>query len=129
MIDGFGGMKAPDERIEELRAAGGASGNGSTRRASASSPASTSGTTAAPSSSTAASASPAAPAVMDKWLGNARGPEHWRDTMVEVRGCIAGSLQSAFTQLWAHVTGEMLDRRCDYLSRRTRVRRARPTPG
>lgn len=45
---------------------------------------------------------------MDKWLGNARTPEEWRDCMVEVRGGIATNLQGAFAQLWAQVTGEML---------------------
>lgn len=47
-------------------------------------------------------------AVMDKWLGDAQDPDHWRDCMVEVGGQIALSLQSAFSQLWAHVTGELL---------------------
>lgn len=47
-------------------------------------------------------------AVADKWLGHASDPEHWRDSMVEVTGCIAGNLQSAFVQLWAHTTGEMI---------------------
>ena len=46
--------------------------------------------------------------VGDKWLGNAQDPDHWRDIMVEVRGCLAGNLQSAFTQLWANSTGELL---------------------
>lgn len=47
-------------------------------------------------------------AVGDKWLGDAEGPDHWRDSMVEVRGCIATSLQSAFAQLWSDQTGEVL---------------------
>lgn len=47
-------------------------------------------------------------AVADKWLGRAQDPEHWRDCMVEVRGCIAANLQSAFAQLWSHTTGELL---------------------
>ena len=38
----------------------------------------------------------------------AQDPEHWRDCMVEVRGCIAANLQSAFAQLWGHTTGELL---------------------
>ncbi len=44
----------------------------------------------------------------DKWLGNAQDRDHWRDVMIEVRGCLAGNLQSAFTQLWANSTGEIL---------------------
>jgi cardiolipin synthase len=47
-------------------------------------------------------------AVMDKWMGAGRSPEAWRDSLVEVRGPIASNLQSAFTSLWTHVTGEML---------------------
>jgi cardiolipin synthase len=47
-------------------------------------------------------------AVGDKWLGDADTDEHWRDMMVEVRGCLASNLQSAFTQLWASVRGEIL---------------------
>jgi cardiolipin synthase len=47
-------------------------------------------------------------AVGDKWLGNARNEEEWRDSMVRVTGCIAGNLQSAFTEVWAYVCGEIL---------------------
>jgi cardiolipin synthase len=47
-------------------------------------------------------------AVADKWLGDAEDEEHWRDVMVEVRGCLANNLQSAFTQLWADTCGEIL---------------------
>ncbi|HEX8431669.1 MAG TPA: phospholipase D-like domain-containing protein [Longimicrobium sp.] len=47
-------------------------------------------------------------AVADKWLGDAEDEEHWRDMMVEVRGCLATNLQSAFTQLWANSCGEVL---------------------
>lgn len=47
-------------------------------------------------------------AVGDKWLGDAQDEDHWRDVMVEVRGCLATNLQSAFTQLWANITGEIL---------------------
>ncbi|MDQ3389064.1 MAG: phospholipase D-like domain-containing protein [Gemmatimonadota bacterium] len=47
-------------------------------------------------------------AVGDKWLGDARDEEQWRDFMVEVRGCTASNLQSAFTQIWASSCGEIL---------------------
>ena len=47
-------------------------------------------------------------AVADKWLGDADSPEHWRDTMVEVTGPMAASLQSAFSQAWAYASGEIL---------------------
>lgn len=106
MVDGLGGHKAPDPRIEELRRAGGrwewfhpptfgkltrfhrrnhrrvivVDGRiGFTGGA----------------------------AVHDQWLGDAE-PGQWRDSMVELRGCVATNLQSAFAQLWAQGTGEML---------------------
>ena len=44
----------------------------------------------------------------DKWLGNAQDANHWRDTMVEVTGCIAANLQAAFAEPWAYTTGELL---------------------
>jgi cardiolipin synthase len=47
-------------------------------------------------------------AVGDKWLGNAGNPDEWRDTMVRVDGCLAHNLQSAFCELWAFCTGEVL---------------------
>jgi cardiolipin synthase len=47
-------------------------------------------------------------AVGDKWLGDARGPEEWRDTMTRVTGPPARDLQSHFAEDWAAVTGEIL---------------------
>ncbi|MBR9991340.1 MAG: hypothetical protein KFH98_16370 [Gemmatimonadetes bacterium] len=47
-------------------------------------------------------------AVADKWMGSARTEEEWRDTMVRVDGSIAHNLQSAFCELWAFSTGEVL---------------------
>ncbi|MBW3570608.1 MAG: hypothetical protein KY467_05840 [Gemmatimonadetes bacterium] len=47
-------------------------------------------------------------AIGDRWLGDAQDHEHWRDVMVQVTGCLATNLQSAFTQLWATATGEIL---------------------
>jgi cardiolipin synthase A/B len=47
-------------------------------------------------------------AVGDKWLGDARNTDEWRDSMVRVTGCMAENLQSAFAELWAFTTGEML---------------------
>jgi cardiolipin synthase len=46
--------------------------------------------------------------VADQWLGDAESEEHWRDIMVEMRGCLAANLQSAFVQLWTNATGEVL---------------------
>jgi cardiolipin synthase len=47
-------------------------------------------------------------AVGDKWLGDARTPEEWRDSMVRVTGDPARDLQSHFAEDWAAVTGEIL---------------------
>ena len=47
-------------------------------------------------------------AVGDKWLGDARNEEEWRDSMTRVTGCLAENLQSAFGELWAYCTGELL---------------------
>jgi len=47
-------------------------------------------------------------AVGDKWMGDARTPDEWRDSMVEVHGPIARGLQSAFTDLWSGACGEIL---------------------
>jgi cardiolipin synthase A/B len=47
-------------------------------------------------------------AVADKWLGDARNDEEWRDDMVRVTGPMARSLQSAFAELWTASNGEIL---------------------
>jgi cardiolipin synthase len=107
MIDGFGGLMTPRERIERFEAAGGRWAwfhpprfgkltrfyKRNHRRALVID--GRLGFTGGMS-------------VDDKWLGAAGDPEHWRDSMVEVRGTLATSLQSAFAQLWTHVTGETL---------------------
>ena len=47
-------------------------------------------------------------AVSDIWLGHAQDPEHWRDLMFKVTGPMARSLQTAFVDLWASSSGELL---------------------
>jgi cardiolipin synthase len=47
-------------------------------------------------------------AVGDKWLGDAKRPEEWRDDGVRVTGRPARSLQAAFAQLWTGTAGEVL---------------------
>ena len=102
LLDGLGGMKAPEEAIEKLEAAGGKVKafrsarlgrltrfhKRNHRRAIVvdGSVAFTGGM-----------------AVGDKWLGHAQDPEHWRDSMVQVTGPLAATLQSAFVDNWAHV--------------------------
>jgi cardiolipin synthase A/B len=107
LVDGIGGMNAPEDRVAQLEAAGGRwkrfheakfgkllrIHKRTHRRALV-----IDGLVGYTGGA----------AVMDKWLGDARGPQQWRDCMVEVRGRLALSLQSAFTQLWAQTTGELL---------------------
>jgi cardiolipin synthase A/B len=45
----------------------------------------------------------------DRWQGDARNPDEWRDTMVEVRGPVVIQLQHVFAQDWVHTTGEVLN--------------------
>lgn len=47
-------------------------------------------------------------AVGDKWLGEARNPDEWREDVVRVTGPPARSLQAAFAQIWSVITGEVL---------------------
>jgi cardiolipin synthase len=47
-------------------------------------------------------------AVGDKWRGNARTPDEWRDSMVRVTGPMAHSLQAVFAQSWTSTSGEVL---------------------
>jgi cardiolipin synthase A/B len=107
LIDAFGGLRVPDGKIEELRGAGGRwqwfhplrfgkltrLHRRNHRR----------GIIVDGRIAFTGGAS-----VMDKWLGDARGPDEWRDCMVELRGSVATDLQSVFCQLWSQVTGEML---------------------
>lgn len=107
MLDAIGGYRAPDDRIEELRAAGGQVEwfrrfrfgkimrfhKRNHRRAII-----IDGKVAFTGGA----------AVSDHWLGDADRPGRWRDTMYRLRGCVATNVQSAFTQLWASSSGEIL---------------------
>jgi cardiolipin synthase len=44
----------------------------------------------------------------DRWMGNARNPKEWRETMVRVEGPVVAQLQSIFMEDWVHTTGEVL---------------------
>jgi cardiolipin synthase A/B len=107
LLDGLGGMRAPEDGVKRLRAAGGKVNHFRTaafgkltrfhkrnhRRAIV-----VDGKVGFTGGA----------AVADKWLGNADTPEHWRDCMVQVDGRIAANLQSAFAEPWAYTCGEIL---------------------
>jgi cardiolipin synthase len=44
----------------------------------------------------------------DRWMGDARNPKEWRETMVQVEGPVVAQLQSVFMEDWVHTTGEVL---------------------
>ncbi|HVR06556.1 MAG TPA: phospholipase D-like domain-containing protein, partial [Thermoanaerobaculia bacterium] len=46
--------------------------------------------------------------IEERWLGNARNPNEWRDTQVEVWGPVAAQLQAIFGENWTYTTGEIL---------------------
>jgi cardiolipin synthase A/B len=107
LLDGFGGMKAPSDRIEALKKAG---GHVETFR----SPQLGKFTRFYKRNHRRAVVIDGAvgftggAAIADKWLGNAENDSQWRDVMVEVTGPAAATLQSAFVASWAHSTGELL---------------------
>jgi cardiolipin synthase len=45
----------------------------------------------------------------DRWLGNARNEEEWRDLAVRVEGPVVRQLQRVFMEDWVHTTGEVLN--------------------
>jgi cardiolipin synthase len=44
----------------------------------------------------------------DKWFGNGRSPDQWRDSNVRFTGPAVDQLQTAFTACWAESSGELL---------------------
>jgi cardiolipin synthase len=107
MLDGFGAHSTPQDRIRELEEAGG--------RVRFFNPAKWGRLTAFYKRNHRRAiivdgkvAFTGGAAVSDVWLGDAQDEDHWRDTMVEVRGCLATNLQSSFVQLWSGGTGEIL---------------------
>jgi cardiolipin synthase len=102
LLDGLGGLHAPDDKIKQLEEAGGkvkvfrspqlgklSRFHKRNHRRSIVIDGST--------------AFVGGMAVADKWVGHAQDPEHWRDSMTEVTGPLASTVQSAFVDSWAHV--------------------------
>ena len=47
-------------------------------------------------------------AVSDKWQGDTRTPEEWRDSMTRVTGPLVAGIQSAFAANWVYCCGEII---------------------
>ncbi len=108
LLDGLGGMKCPEESVKELEAVGGKVATfrpphlgkllrfnqRNHRRAIV---------------MDGVVGHTGGMAVGDKWLGDARDPGEWRDAMLRVTGCAVESVQCAFAEHWAYVTGEVLN--------------------
>jgi cardiolipin synthase A/B len=48
-------------------------------------------------------------AVDDRWAGDARSPQEWRDTVVRLEGPVVLQMQCLFLENWLYTTGEVLD--------------------
>ncbi len=48
-------------------------------------------------------------AIDDRWAGDARNPDEWRDTVVRLEGPVVLLLQRLFLEDWLYTTGEFLD--------------------
>ena len=46
--------------------------------------------------------------IADKWQGDARGPEEWRDNHYRVEGPVVAQMQAAFAENWLKAAGEAL---------------------
>lgn len=46
--------------------------------------------------------------IADHWLGNAEGPDHWRDMQIRLEGPAVTPLQTGFSYNWQQSTGELL---------------------
>lgn len=46
--------------------------------------------------------------IADNWLGDARNPKEWRDTMARATGPVSAQMQAIFSEDWTYTTGEIL---------------------
>jgi cardiolipin synthase len=46
--------------------------------------------------------------IANEWLGDARNPDEWRDTMVRATGPVSAQMQAIFAEDWTYTTGEIL---------------------
>ncbi|MFH8290889.1 phosphatidylserine/phosphatidylglycerophosphate/cardiolipin synthase family protein [Streptomyces sp. NPDC018059] len=57
--------------------------------------------------------------IAEEWCGNARNPDEWRDTHVEVHGPAVDGIAAAFAQNWAECHGELFDDRDRFVRHRS----------
>ncbi|USQ85393.1 phospholipase D-like domain-containing protein [Streptomyces phaeoluteigriseus] len=57
--------------------------------------------------------------IAEEWCGNARNPQEWRDTHVEVRGPAVDGIAAAFAQNWAECHDELFDERDRFIEHRS----------
>jgi cardiolipin synthase len=48
-------------------------------------------------------------AIDDRWAGDARNPQEWRDTVVRLEGPVVLQMQRLFLENWLYTTGDFLD--------------------
>jgi cardiolipin synthase len=107
LLDGLGGMKAPDKDVNALKAAGGQVEKfGAVRLGKLTRFHKRNHRRSIVMDGRVGYTG--GMAVAEKWVGNADTEEHWRDTMVRVTGPLAATLQSAFVAPWAQTSGELL---------------------
>ena len=53
-------------------------------------------------------------AIDDRWAGDARNPEEWRDTVVRLEGPVVLQMQRLFLENWLYTTGEVLDGKAQF---------------
>lgn len=56
--------------------------------------------------------------IAEEWCGDARNPQEWRDTHIEVRGPAVDGIAAAFAQNWAECHDELFDNRDRFTSHR-----------
>ncbi|MFI9772420.1 phosphatidylserine/phosphatidylglycerophosphate/cardiolipin synthase family protein [Streptomyces sp. NPDC052415] len=56
--------------------------------------------------------------IAEEWCGNARNPDEWRDTHVEVRGPAVDGIAAAFAQNWAECHDELFDAKDRFIEHR-----------
>lgn len=109
LLDAYGAMKAPDDKMDRLKALG---GKVATFRSLEPTPWKILQTTRRNHRRAITIDGrigyTGGVAVDDKWLGHARNPDEWHDLMFRFTGTAASRLMGSFSEVWMATTGEML---------------------